>query len=115
MNGLARAYGKNGQIEEAEKLFVDTLEIRMRKSNNDWRTFRIMAEYGEFCFDQKRHEAAEKHLRGGYEGMLNDLKSIPHESRGSVESARKKLVELYAIMDRPKEAAKYDSESRLRE
>ncbi len=111
MNGLARAYGKNGQIEEAEKLFIDGLEIRTRKSNNDWRTFRIMAEYGEFCFDQKRFEAAEKHLRGGYEGMMKDLKSIPHESRGSVESARKKLVELYAIMDRPEEAVKFDSES----
>ncbi len=111
MSGLARAMGENGQAMEAENLFVDALAIRMSKSKEDWRTCSLMAELGIFRFDQKRYDEAEKNLREGYEGMMKVWKSIPHESRNSVESARKRLVELYTILDRPEDAAKYESES----
>ncbi len=107
MQGLARALGKNGHSLEAEKLFTEALAIRTRKSEEDWRTFSLMAEFGEFCFDQNRHEAAESNLLDGYEGMLRNWKAIPHESRGSVEAARKKLVELYSVTNRPELATKY--------
>ncbi len=110
MNGLARAMGENGQAVEAEKLFADTLAIRMRKSKEDWRTFSLMAEFGVFFFDQKRHDEAEKLLREGYEGMMKNWKSIPHESRGSARSAGKNLVQLYASTERPELAAKFSSE-----
>ena len=110
MNGLARAMGENGQAVEAEKLFADALAIRMQKSKEDWRTFSLMAEIGVFLLNQKRHDEAETLLRDGYEGMMKDWKVIPHEARGSVRSAKKKLVQLYASTDRPELAAKYSSE-----
>ena len=110
MNGLARVYGEMGRIEEAKKLFVEALEIRMRKSKDDWRTFSLMTDFGKFCFEQERYEEAEKNLRDGVEGMKKEWNSIPHESRPNLESARKKLVELYTITNRSEEAEKFGNE-----
>ena len=97
-------------MSEAEKLFTEALVIRNRKNKEDWRTFGLMAEFGKFCRDQNRYDEAEKNLRDGYEGMMKSWKSIPHESQGSVRSARKNLAELYSSTNRPELAAKYGEE-----
>ena len=96
MYNLARAYLET-RSARAEPLLREFLEIRQRKSPNDWRTFETCSMLGESLLGQKKWTEAEQLLLSGYEGMKSRAAKIPASFKNRLREAGARIVRLYEV------------------
>ena len=95
---------KQGDFDEAERLFYEALEGRQRKLGDDHPAcFESMHELAVLYLVQARYEEAEPLLLEAFQGRENKLRpDHPH----TIESLNE-LVRLYESWDKPELAEQY--------
>jgi tetratricopeptide (TPR) repeat protein len=92
--------------QDAEKVLVKVLEIRMKKDPAAWTTFNAASLLGEALMNQKKYKEAEPLLLEGYQGLQKTLSQIPPLAYQRYFDSIRRLVQLYDQTDRRAEADK---------
>lgn len=113
-----RGYLKLDGFSEAVKLLREALTIREQHIPDDWRTFYTRSLLGYALLATARGELddivksqslaeAESLLVLGYTGMLERQKTVPPANAVQTHEAINYLIELYTLLDKPKELERY--------
>jgi serine/threonine protein kinase len=81
--------------DEAEPLFREFLDHRLKERPNDWATYSVQALLGSSLISRKRFVEAEAHLLKGYEGMKQREAHIPLRGKVRLTETLDQLVRLY--------------------
>lgn len=95
---------------EAEPLIRESLDIREKLQPNDWSTFNAKSMLGGALLGQKKYTEAEPLLVQGYEGMKQNLKTIPELGKDRFKEALDRLINLYAATNKSSELEKWQIE-----
>jgi tetratricopeptide (TPR) repeat protein/tRNA A-37 threonylcarbamoyl transferase component Bud32 len=99
---------------EAEKVLRECLAIREKIQPDEWTTFNTKSMLGEALAEQKKYTEAEPMLVQSLEGMKLREDKIPRQAKGRLNEALKRLVQLYDLLGKPNEAAKWRKELEAR-
>ncbi|MCE9562838.1 MAG: tetratricopeptide repeat protein [Planctomycetes bacterium] len=91
---------------DAEKIFVEVLEIRKKNEPTAWTTFNAASMLGDALMNQKKYKEAEPLLLEGYQGLQKSISQIPAASYSRYYDSIRRLVKLYEQTDRQTEADK---------
>jgi serine/threonine protein kinase/Tfp pilus assembly protein PilF len=113
--GLASGLGRIAQLliaaeawQPAETRLREMLEIRQQQSPQEWTTFNTQSALGQTVLKQGRLTEAEPLLLAGYQGLETHRDQIPTSVRDiRLPEALDRLIELYTLLERPEEVAKY--------
>lgn len=92
---------------EAEPFARECLEIREKKSPDDWLTFNSQSMVGGSLLGQKKYAEAGPFLHSGYEGMKQRENKIPPVGKVRLHESVQRLVQLYEATDRSLKAAEW--------
>jgi tetratricopeptide (TPR) repeat protein len=95
---------------QAEPFLRESLAICEKKEPEDWRTFDTKSMLGGALLGQKKYADAEPLLLAGYEGMKHRVTQIPPRGKLRFREAAERLVQLYEVLDKKDEAAKWKKE-----
>jgi eukaryotic-like serine/threonine-protein kinase len=95
LGGLGSNLLKQKKYEQAEKYTRESLDIRTRKTPDDWQTFSMKSQLGAALLGQQKHAAAAPLLLEGYAGMQERVAQIPLSGRPRLRQTAERLVELY--------------------
>ncbi len=90
---------------DAEAILRECLEIRQKKTPDDWRTANARSLLGGALLGQKKYVDAEPLLKEGYEGLHKHAAEIPPQGKARLTEALERLVQLCEATDRKDEAA----------
>jgi len=91
---------------DAEKIFVEVLEIRKKNEPTAWTTFNAASMLGDALMNQKKFKEAEPLLLEGYQGLQKNINQIPPAAYSRYYDSIRRLVKLYEQTDRKAEADK---------
>ena len=110
-----------GDYQRARELLDEGLNIRRQVAPELWNTFNAQSLLGAALLAQAQSietdspadgkakilAEAEPLLFQGYEGMKQRESTIPSQAANAIPEALDRLIELYALLERPDEVAKY--------
>jgi serine/threonine protein kinase len=99
-----------GQHAAAEPLLRECLAICEKQAPDAWFTFHTQALLGGALLGQKKYAEAEPLLLKGYEGMKKRQATIPPVDKVRLLDAVERLVQLYDVLGKEAEAAKWRQE-----
>ncbi len=110
---IAELYGiyllKTKQYHDAELAFRDVLRIYQNLYPDSWRVARARSDLGASLAEQKQFVDAEPLLLDGYQRLQQHQQQIPAYDRELLARARNRLVRLYQLWDKPKQARQWQS------
>ncbi len=115
MHTLAEAYLRANRLSEAETLTRECLEIREKKSPDNWRAFDTRRLLGGVLLRQKKYADAKALLASGYEGMHDRSVKIPAFDKPSLQDALQRLVQLNEATNQPKSRCMEGKDGRARQ
>jgi serine/threonine-protein kinase len=101
--GLGAIYLERGDPRSAEPLLREAVEIRRRERAGHWRTAEAESALGACLAALGRYGEAEPLLVGSYPVLLAELGA----GEPRVESARRRVIELYDAWGRPQEGLRF--------
>lgn len=84
-----------GDLDEAERLVRECIDIRTRLAANDWSMFAAKSLLGAVLLAQKKPGQAEALLTAGYDGLKARRDAIPWDHRVVLAHAANRLARLY--------------------
>jgi eukaryotic-like serine/threonine-protein kinase len=104
MANLASVYLAKGEFARAEAMFGDVLKVYAKSLSPDHMFIGIaQIKLGRALVGEKRYADAESHLLNGYQILTKQ--TSPQVSW--VQSARKELVTVYQVLNKPEKAAEF--------
>jgi serine/threonine protein kinase/tetratricopeptide (TPR) repeat protein len=95
---------------DAEPLLRECLMLREKVHPDRWLTFNTRSRLGSALLGQGKYAEAEPLLLAGYHGLKERWAQIPASGRPRLSEAVESLVELYTVLSKPDEAAKWRAE-----
>ena len=99
-----------GEFTEAEPLHRECLTNREKRQHDAWTMFNTQSMLGGALLGQKKYAEAEPPLHKGYEGMKTREKTMPPQASTRLPEALDRLIEFYALTNKPDEAKKWQAE-----
>jgi Tfp pilus assembly protein PilF len=98
---------KQRKFTDAEHVLRDALAGREKAMPKSWHRFEAESLLGASLAGQRRFAEAERLIVSGYEGMRQQVASIPAYNRESLTAAGQRVVDLYAGWGKPAQAAEW--------
>jgi hypothetical protein len=75
-----------------------------------WLIANCQSMLGESLMAQQKPDEAEPLLTVGYSGLVENESSIPLQARSNLHEGARRLKELYLLLEKPDEVAKFEKE-----
>jgi tetratricopeptide (TPR) repeat protein len=108
---LGRDLLKLGEVQEAEDVLRECVDLREQCEPDAWTTYETTSLLGIALAMQKRHVAAEPLLVSGYHGMKDRQAKIPPAQRMHLKAAADRVARLYDAWGKPGEAKNWRTEA----
>ena len=99
------------EFQRAKKVLRECLQLRKKAAPDSWRTFDTQSTLGEAIMGLKEFEKAEGPLRSGFEGLNQQVDSIPESFRVEILSqAVERLIKLAVLTKDSESEVKWKNE-----
>jgi eukaryotic-like serine/threonine-protein kinase len=115
MSALAGNLLYQRRWSEAEPLLRECLAILDKAAPDDWSRYDALSMLGESLMGEARYTDAEPALVTGYEGMIARELHVPRAQRSRLREAAERVVRLYEVWNKPKDAALWKSKAGMRD
>ncbi|HQR05504.1 MAG TPA: tetratricopeptide repeat protein [Gemmatales bacterium] len=95
---------------EAEGIFREHLALRLKTNPSDWTTFDAYSLLGDSLLTQKKYAEAESNLLKSYQGLKEQINSIPKRYIIRVSDTLDRMIQLYSEIDKADEVKKWQAE-----
>jgi tetratricopeptide (TPR) repeat protein/tRNA A-37 threonylcarbamoyl transferase component Bud32 len=95
------------RFAEAEPFLRESLGIWDKKGPKEWRRFQSQSLLGAALVGQGKFAEAEAPLVGGYQGMVQQERSIPAFFKQQVTMARERIARFYEAWGKPEKAKEW--------
>jgi tetratricopeptide (TPR) repeat protein len=97
------------KYQEAIDVLKPVLEVRTRRTPEDWQRFRCEYLLGSDLASDKQYAEAEPHLLKGFDGLVERRANIPADALVNIPNCAKDLVKMYQAQGKAEQAARWQA------